>query len=80
MTAEQILELMATLPKPDPMPSNEQLARMWAIRLAALSDQISREDLLPLIAIGGAVFQRGYKEFEHGIGSDDHLERREKKM
>jgi hypothetical protein len=70
MDAEQILELMVQASKQMTLPSNEDLAILWARRLATLSAKLTEDDLFPLIALAAMVCQRRNREFEGGVTAD----------
>jgi len=70
MNAEQILELMVQASERMTLPSNEDLAILWARRLEALSGKIAEDDLYPLIALAAMLYQRDRQEMEGGMTAD----------
>ena len=70
MDAEQILELMVQASERMTLPSDEDLATLWARRLGALSGKIAEDDLYPLIALAAMFYQRNRQEIDGGMSAE----------
>ena len=79
MTEQQILELILSCGDTPYEGDVDELLLAYAERLALLSDQISREDLLELMAIGVGIYQLALREFQAGVDVHDLLEELRKK-
>lgn len=43
------------------------LLALYALRLSEVASKLTEDELWRLIAVGAAVYQRGYREFEAGV-------------
>jgi hypothetical protein len=74
MDALGLLNLMITEKKPAMVPDWADLLMLYAKRLHELAPKLSDEEMQPLIAIGAAVYRRGYAEMEPDITAGAVLE------
>ena len=70
MSDGEILDLITEANTLITLPSNDDLAKIWARRLATLSEKITEDELYSLIALGVMVYQRGCREFGDGTTAD----------
>lgn len=69
MTEQQILDLIVREGQPElewELNYNE-LTQLFAHELAAISAKLNRDDLAQMMLVGGALYQKGCKEFRAGI-------------
>ena len=79
MTEQQILALILSCGDTPYEGDVDELLLAYAERLALLSDQISREDLLELMAIGVGIYHLALQEFQASVDVHDLLEALRKK-
>ena len=79
MTEQQILELIMSCGDTPYEGDVDELLLAYVERLALLSNQISRENLLELMAIGVGIYHLALREFQAGVDAHDLLEELRKK-
>ena len=79
MTEQQILELIMSCGDTPYEGDVDELLLAYVEQLAVLSGQISRADLLELMAIGVGIYQLALREFQAGVDAHDLLEALQKK-
>lgn len=67
MTEQTILDLITREEQQELDLSYNQLTQLFAHELAAVSHKLNQDDLAALVAIGVALYQKGFKEFRAGI-------------
>lgn len=70
MSDSEILDLITEASELITLPSNDDLAKIWAKRLAPLSEKITEDELYSLIALGVMVYQRGCRELGDSMPGD----------
>ncbi|MES2102388.1 MAG: hypothetical protein V4634_00095 [Pseudomonadota bacterium] len=70
MRTVEILRIMMTPKYIGELPTNIELAGLWARRLAEVSDKLSDAELYPLMVIGSLVYQKGCAELESSVQAD----------
>lgn len=63
----ELLQLMMTDTKPMEPANWADLIALYAARLSELAPKLTEDEMWKLIAIGAAMYQRGYREFEAGV-------------
>lgn len=63
----ELLKLMAAETKPMEFANWADLLAVYALRLSEIAPKLTEDELWRLIAVGAAVHQRGYREFEAGV-------------
>lgn len=74
MDALGMLNLMINEKKPAVVPDWADLLMLYAKRLHEVAPKLSEAEIQPLIAIGAAVYRRGYAEMESDITAGAVLE------
>jgi len=69
-----MLKLMINEKRPAVVPDWADLLMLYAKRLHELAPKLSDDELQPLIAIGAAVYRRGYAEDEADLSASAFLE------
>jgi len=69
-----LVQLMMAETKPMEFTNWADLLAVYALRLSEIAPKLTEQELWQLIAIGAAVHQRGYREFEAGVVGGDLLD------
>lgn len=63
----ELMKLMMAETKPIEMANWGDLVALYAARLSEVAPKLTDDEMWHLIAIGAAMYQRGYREFEAGV-------------
>lgn len=63
----ELMQLMMAETAPMEFPNWADLLAVYALRLSEIAPKLTEDELWRMIAVGAAVYQRGYREFEAGV-------------
>lgn len=63
----ELMQLMMAETAPMEFTNWPDLLAVYALRLSEIAPKLTEDELWRLIAVGAAVYQRGYREFEAGV-------------
>ena len=69
-----LMQLMMTETKPIELSNWGDVVALYAARLSEVAPKLTEDEMWRLIAIGAAMYQRGYREFEAGVVGGELLE------
>lgn len=62
-----LMQLMMAETAPMEFTNWPDLLAVYALRLSEIAPKLTEDELWRMVAVGAAVYQRGYREFEAGV-------------